>query len=190
MAGAFRRGFKTEAERIALELRAEVGVAANERLDPALLARHLHIPVLTLHHLASEAPDAVRHFLGIGRTAFSAATIYLGRHRRAIITNPAHATTRQMSSLCHEVSHIVLDHEAGAPTDAGRGRAWNPAQEHEADWLAGCLLIPDAAALSAARAGRSAAEVAYSFGVSDALATWRMNVTGAFLRAQRLARFR
>jgi hypothetical protein len=186
----FRRGFKAEAERAVIELRDELGIGPRGRLDPHALAEHLCVPVLTLHDLANVAKEDVRHFLGRGRSTFSAATIHVSRFRRAIITNPAHAATRQLNSLCHELSHIILDHEAEVVLNISGGRDWNGVQEREADWLAGCLLIPQAAAHAAARAGRSDEEVAQTFGVSHALATWRMRVTGARIRAQRLARFR
>lgn len=185
----FRHGFKADAERIALELRSELNLEGHRPLDPEALAEHLCVPVWTLRDFADVAGDDVHHFLGRGRSAFSAATIYVSRFKRLIITNPAHATTRQMSSLCHELSHIVLDHESEAPLSAGGGRAWNGIQEKEADWLAGCLLIPNAAAHAAARAGRTDEEIAATFGVSRALTTWRMRMTGARIRVQRLARF-
>jgi hypothetical protein len=186
----FRRGFKAEAERIALELRAEIGLGPSVRLEPASLAEHLLIPVLTLFDLQAAAPADVAHFLGEGRSEFSAATIYAGRYRRAIVTNPAHASTRQMSSLCHELSHVALGHEGETPLTTAGGRTWNGMQEHEADWLAGCFLVPGAGAHRAARDGLSDDDVALLFGVSVALAAWRMNATGARLRVRRLARFR
>jgi Zn-dependent peptidase ImmA (M78 family) len=186
----FRHGFKAEAERIALELRAELDLEIDDPMVPAALAEHLCVPIRTLLDLADVARDEVQYFLGRGRSVFSAATVYVGRFKRLIITNPAHATTRQMNSLCHELSHIVLDHEAEAPVNAGGGRAWNGLQEREADWLAGCLLIPNDAAHAAARAGRSDEEVASAFGVSRPLATWRMRMTGARIRAQRLTGIR
>lgn len=132
----------------------------------------------------------VGYFLGPGKQSFSAATIYLGRYKRAIILNPAHANTRQGNSLCHEVSHIVLEHEAEAPLSEGGRRGWNPRQEREADWLAGCLLIPGDAARAAGIEGHSDAEVAATFGVSVALATWRMRMTGARVVASRWQRLR
>jgi len=185
----FRRGFKAEAERIALELRAELGLGAHRRLDPAALADHLCIPILNLHDLEGAVPKAVQHFAGRARSIFSAVTIHVSRYRRAIVTNPFHAPTRQMSSVCHEVSHILLEHDGEAPLNINGGRCWNGVQEREADWLAGCLLIPNDATHAAARAARSDDEVAQIFGVSRALAAWRMNVTGARIRASRLARF-
>lgn len=192
MANQFRHGFKAEAERIALELRLELTIGAYGRLDPAVLAEHLCIPVLTLHDLQAAAPEAVQHFAGRARSAFSAVTISIDRYRRAIVTNPFHAPTRQMSSVCHEVSHIVLEHQGETPLNisGSGGRSWNGAQEREADWLAGCLLIPQGATHAAARTGRSDEEMAKAFGVSLALATWRMNATGARIRASRLANFR
>jgi IrrE N-terminal-like domain len=187
LANQFRHGFKAEAERIALELRGELYIGAHGRLDPAALAEHLCIPVLTLHELRTAAPDAVRHFAGRARSVFSAVTISIDRYRRAIVTNPFHAPTRQMSSVCHEVSHIVLEHQAETPLNISGGRSWNGTQEREADWLAGCLLIPQGATHAAARAGKSDDQVAIRFGVSLALASWRMNATGARIRAARLA---
>ncbi|HXK17943.1 MAG TPA: ImmA/IrrE family metallo-endopeptidase, partial [Polyangiaceae bacterium] len=142
-----------------------------------------------LHDLVDVARDDVRHFLGKGRSAFSAATIHVSRFKRLIITNPAHATTRQMSSVCHELGHIVLDHEAEAPLQVTGSRTWNGVPEREADWLAGCLLIPNDAAHAAARSGRTDEDVAAAFGVSRSLAAWRMNTSGARIRAKRLSRF-
>jgi Zn-dependent peptidase ImmA (M78 family) len=95
-----------------------------------------------------------------------------------------------MSSVCHEISHIVLEHEAEGPQPFSGGRAWNGTQEREADWLAGCLLIPLAATRAAARDGRSDVTVADMYGVSQELAAWRMNATGARILAKRQARFR
>jgi len=185
-----RRGFKAEGERIALELRDELEIGAQGRLDPSALAGLLQVPIMTLHDLAAVAPEDVRHLLGRGRSAFSAATIHVTRFRRLIITNPAHAMTRQVNTVCHELSHIILDHEPEAPLNLLQGgRAWNGAQEREADWLAGCLLIPHEAAHAAARKGHTDEEVASVFGVSRPLATWRMRMTGARIRAQRVARF-
>jgi Zn-dependent peptidase ImmA (M78 family) len=184
----FQRGFKAEAERISLELRAELGLGPHARFDPHALAEHLGVPVRTLRDLAGVAREHVAHFLGRGCNAFSAATIYVSRYKRLIITNPAHALTRRVNSVGHELSHIVLEHEAEAPLQSSGARAWNGRQEREADWLAGCFLIPQQAAHAAALAGRTVDEVAVAFGVSRALASWRMNETGALIRASRRAR--
>lgn len=185
---SIRRGFKANAERLALELRDELKLGPLGRLEPESLAEHFLIPVRTLYDLRQVAPDGVAHLLGRGHRAFSAVTIHIGK-RRVIVTNPVHALTRQMNSLCHELSHIVLEHDAETPLN-GVGRAWNGTQEREADWLAGCLLIPHEAAHAASRKGHSDEQVAEYFGVSRVLASWRMNSTGARIRAGRLMRRR
>jgi Zn-dependent peptidase ImmA (M78 family) len=185
VAAQFLRGFKAEAERIALEIRGELQLGAHYRLEPGALAEHLLVPVLTLTDLRARAPEHVRHLMSAGRRTFSAATIHVAKFKRVIIVNPAHAPARQMSSLCHEVSHILLDHTAEGPLGAAGAREWDGEQEREADWLAGCFLVPLEAAHAAARAGHTDDDVARAFGVSRTLAAWRMNATGARIRMRR-----
>lgn len=186
MATRYRRGFKAEAERIALELRAEIGLSARARLDPMSLASHLAVPVISLSDLVSTAPAAVAHFTrGSGRSHFSAATVYLSEYKRIIITNPGHSDARRGNSLCHELSHIILEHDSEAPISSRGERAWNGDHEREAEWLGACLLIPADAAVHAARQGHDDATVADAYGVSKALATWRMRMTAARTRVVR-----
>lgn len=55
-----RRGFKTEAKRLALELRSEIGLDAHAPFDPYAFAAEYGIPVVQL----SDLEDEVRaHFL-------------------------------------------------------------------------------------------------------------------------------
>jgi Zn-dependent peptidase ImmA (M78 family) len=56
-----------------------------------------------------------------------------------------------MNSLCHELSHLVLDHEAETPRGVAGGRSRNGTQEKEAAWLAGSLLTPNDAAHTVAQ---------------------------------------
>jgi hypothetical protein len=184
-----RKGFtQSRAEEIALELRDEVGVPFDGVLDPLLVAALLAVPVLTLHELVGVDRDIAFFTKGPGKGVFSAATIHLDRFRRGIIVNPAHSATRTVNSVCHEVGHLVLEHAPEAPLSLDHGRSWNGEQEKQADYLAGALLIPRDAAHQAARLGLTNAEVAAQFGVSVALATMRMNKTGARVREQRRRR--
>lgn len=191
MATRRRRGFtKVKAEDIALEMRGELGLGLDAALDPLRLAERLLLPVLTLHELTDVDPKVHRYFTaGAGRSLFSAATIHLGLPaRRGIVVNPAHAATRKVNSVCHEIGHVLLEHKPEAPLSFDHGRSWNGDQEKQADYLAGALLIPRDAAHEAARLGLSDGEVAERFGVSTALAKMRMNKTGARLREQRRRR--
>ncbi|MFO0722866.1 MAG: ImmA/IrrE family metallo-endopeptidase [Myxococcota bacterium] len=185
-----RSGFtKALAEEIALELRGELGLGVNDTLDAAALAAHLMVPVLRIDQIHI-LDDQTRRFFtrGAGRSLFSAATIHLDEMQRGIVVNPAHARTRQGNSVCHEIGHIVLEHEPEGPLTLTNGRVWNREQEDQADYIAGALLIPKEAAHAAAIAGQTDEEVAELFCVSVAVAKMRMNGTGARLRARRRAR--
>src|SRR5438046_2944464 len=107
---AYRRGFKSEANAIAHEVRSELGLRALDRLDPVRLADYLQVPVIALSGLARDAPFATRHFGEVEVGAFSAATVFSGP-RRTIVHNDAHSNGRQASNLTHELGHALLLHE-------------------------------------------------------------------------------
>lgn len=45
---AFKRGFKAEANRIALDIRAQMGLAAIDPIDPVEVCRHFDIELIKL----------------------------------------------------------------------------------------------------------------------------------------------
>ena len=67
-----RRGFKTEAKSLALELRAEIGLDAHAPFDPYTFASEYGIPVVQLSDLDGGARD---HFLRADGSALSGALI-------------------------------------------------------------------------------------------------------------------
>ena len=174
----FRRGFKTEAEDLAVEVRSELGLQAVDRLDPRALADHLEIPVVTLSDLGAHAPQALYHFHWVEPEAFSAATIFFGQ-RRVIVHNDSHTSRRQASDLAHELSHGLLMHPPAPPLDHRGCRFWDQRIEDEAAFLAGALLIPRGACISMALRGLSVSNIALQFGVSDSMASYRLNISGA-----------
>lgn len=176
-----RRGFKTEAQKLALELRAELGVDAYERFDPYALADEYGIPVFRLSDLGQDpaAREAAAHYAQDGSATFSAALVPAG-NKRIILDNDAHDPRRRRNSVSHEMSHLVLEHEFGQVLLTGDGyRAFKPDNEEEADWLGGELLIPYAAAERAARLDWADEQVADAYDVSIQLARMRMNYSGA-----------
>ncbi len=178
---ALRRGFKTEANHTAREVREELGLRWADPLDPWALARHLEIPVVPLSHFSSVAADAVQHFHRVDRGAFSAVTVFDGS-RRLIAYNDSHSIGRRASDLAHELAHALLLHRPGPALDHRGCRRWNAEQEEEANWLAGALLISEEAALQIARVGEPVDEAAKRYRVSHAMITFRLNVTGALRR--------
>lgn len=178
MADNFRRGFKAEAERFAVSLRAELDLGPMDCLDPVSLAAHLEIPVVSLEELRHHGANTRNIAQLMGRNSgFSAATVCHGT-RRLIVYNPRHPPTRRANSVVHEVSHVVLEHPpAPALGDCGC-RYWNSQLEDEADWQAAALLVPRDGAFAWLRAGRGLKDGADHFGVSLALFRWRVNQTG------------
>jgi hypothetical protein len=65
MAG-LRRGFKTEANALAVALRRELHLDDHAPLCPWRLAEHLDVPIAALSDLRSFEPDGVRFLMGRG----------------------------------------------------------------------------------------------------------------------------
>ena len=63
-------------------------------------------------------------------------------------------------------------------------------QEEEANWLAGCLLLPRPLLLMSARKGLTPQEVADHNVVSIEMARFRLNTSGVYLQARRTTRQR
>jgi Zn-dependent peptidase ImmA (M78 family) len=177
-----QRGFKTWANKVATETRTELGLGPFVRLDPRQLADYLGIPVIDLSSLELDAP-AVKRLLTVESSVFSAVTVFDGT-RRTIIHNDARAPTRQNSNISHELSHGLLGHPPTPALDDTGCRVWNQDIEDEASWLAGCLLVPEAAALGIARGRWTTDEAAALFGVSEQMIRFRINGTGAAVRVQ------
>jgi len=183
---AYQRGFKAAANELAAAVRADLGLGPFDCLDPWALAEWLAIPIIDLSSLEAEAP-AVSHLLRVEPEVFSAVTVFAGP-RRTIVHNDGHSPARQNSTISHELSHGLLQHPRTPAMDDSGCRMWNQDIEDEANWLAGCLLVPEPAALAIARGRWSVPEAARRFAVSEAMVRYRLNATGATVRVQRAAK--
>lgn len=178
-----RRGFKTEANGLARELRAELSLGPADPLDPFLLATFLDVPVHAISELTA-APEAIAQLTRRDPSAFSAVTVFEGM-RKSIWHNDGHALVRQRSNIAHELAHALLLHSPGTTSDPLRARAWDATAEEEAHWAGPALLVSDEAAFSLAYAGTDLVLGAARYGVSTDLMTFRLNVSGALARAAR-----
>lgn len=181
---ALRRGFKTEANVIAEEVRTELGLRPTASLDAWRLAGLLDIPVFPLSQFVLDAPKAVKMFMGSEEGTFSAVTVFHGS-ARIIVHNDAHVKGRQASDIAHELSHALLHHPPMPAFDHRGCRDWDDELEQEAKWLSGALLIPDKAALDIVRQGLGLELAAETYGVTKKMVQYRLNVTGAFNRINR-----
>jgi Zn-dependent peptidase ImmA (M78 family) len=184
----FRRGFKTWAEEVARRIRRELGLEVSSPLDPLQIAKHLGVLVLTPSDLRDLASDVRSRLLGDHSDSWSAITVSLGASH-LIIRNSRHAQTRQKSSLAHELAHIILGHDPSllfvTPKSGIALRTHNREQEEEANWLAGCLLLPREALFSIRRHRLCDGDACDKYGVSLAMLRFRFNTSGVDLQLRR-----
>ena len=174
----FRRGFKAEANKIAVRVHEKMGLAAIDPIDPIEICAKFDIALIKLSELDCDCAA----FLNGDRSRFSAVTVPCG-FRTAIVHNDTHHPYRQRSNICHELAHCFLGHKHTPPLiDGERTRAGGV--EAEANFLAGTLLMTNEAAIYIVRAGLvSAAQGIY--GVSGPMLDYRLRVSGAYTIQQR-----
>jgi Zn-dependent peptidase ImmA (M78 family) len=183
----FPRGFKAKANRISLQVRTQLQLAAIDPLDPWAVCRHFDIEVLKLSEIRSEdGSQPGLHFLGIEKSAFSAMTLPVGS-RRAIVHNDSHGPARQRSNLTHELAHCFLGHPLSPPLLENGERDRHSGLEEEAAFLGGSLLISNEAAIHIVLNQIPPAEATTHYGVSVRMLSYRLRVSGAHLVAQRRA---
>jgi Zn-dependent peptidase ImmA (M78 family) len=165
-----------ECEEIALEARADIGLHPEDRLSPEILAERLAIDLRPLIAYSDDLPEEVHHLTEEARSAFSAVTVYRGL-KRMIVFNPAHSPRRHVNTIAHELSHVLLEHQPTRLFDSTGNRVWIAADEEEADYLAGALLVPLSAVKPVMnRMEGNVVDAAEHFGVSENLMGYRVEV--------------
>ena len=187
---ALRRGFKSEAERIAGRIQADLGLSAAEQIDPELIADLLGIEVKAGDELLPR--ERFQELEEIQPDAFSACTLRPSPNRVVVIYNPLSFKTRQKSDIAHELAHVLLNHDMSLVQRLGDVTflSCDPVQEEEATWLSGCLLLPRALLLAEVRRSADARDIANKHGVSEGMAQYRLGVTGVMRQNQAARRRR
>ena len=183
---ALRRGFKSEAERIARRVRTEMGIGAAEPIAPEILAKLLGIEVRAGNELIPR--ERFTELEDIQPGSFSACTLNPSVDRLVVVYNPLSSTSRQRSDIAHELAHVLLDHDLSRVERIGDVTflSCDPTQEEEAGWLSGCLLLPRPLLLAEVRRGSEAKDIAAKCGVSERMAQYRLDVTGVVRQNQAL----
>lgn len=188
-----RRGFKAWCERVAGEYRQSVGIPPDAPLDANALAESLGVRVATPDQLPGLPAASITQLTVTEPDSWSAVTVSHGGVR-LVILNSGQSVRRRANSLCHELAHILLNHRSDDTQLSRQGflfrASFNNEQEGEADWLAGCLLVPAEGLLRAYRRMSSSERLAEHFGVSRALIDWRLRMTGVSKRARPYTRRR
>jgi hypothetical protein len=187
----FKRGFKTWCENIAALQRKALALRPFDALDPFQFAKHLGVEVW----MADKIPDfdsaSRKILLEQDPDSWSAVTLSGGK-KDLIILNPTQTGGRLVSNLMHELSHIVIGHSPAHIDVSEDGylmlSTFDKAQEDEAIWLCGCLLLPREALLSIRRRDLPFHEVKKAYGASKDMFDYRMKVTGVLKQPRAFAK--
>jgi Zn-dependent peptidase ImmA (M78 family) len=184
----FRRGFKSWAEEIAQRVRHKLGVPSVAPLDPCKLAGLLSVPILGPAEVRDLPEGVKQRLIREYSDNWSAITVTNGRHH-LIVVNTGHPTTRRNSDLAHELAHLILGHEPSmmflSPASGTALRTHNKEQEDEANWLAGCLLLPRDALLSIRGRRLADADACREYSISPAMLRFRLNASGVDIQMRR-----
>ena len=176
----FKRGFKAEAERNAVNYREILNIDSKAPLPAKILADYLDIKVVTPSAIFPKNSNSLNTLSSSNN--WSALTLVCKSGKRLIIHNDRHSLPRQESNIMHEIAHVLCKHES--PNKSlldGIGilmRDYNETQEKEAEWLGGCLQIPRDALMWSLKKKMNNNEIADFFNASVDMVTFRINTTG------------
>ncbi|MBI1183588.1 ImmA/IrrE family metallo-endopeptidase [bacterium] len=174
-----RRGFKTKCDSICSQIRNALRIDDYAALPEYALANHLGLKIFKPSDLLAFGfrKKHLNVLCNANSRDFSAVAIK-AKSCVLITFNEAHSPARIKSSLVHEMAHIICDHDF-TQFDADTSlREFPKDEEEEADWLAGCLLIPRNGIIWAGRKGMNLDDLANHYEVSVQMARWRVNKTG------------
>ena len=169
-------------------MRSDLGLNPADPMDPRRLAEHLNIALWTPHDVDGLEKSYLKILLEDDADSWSAVTVSINS-THVIIRNPTHSLARQASDLYHELAHILLGHK-GARVDIGPDghlllNTFNKSQEDEANWLAGCLLLPRPALVRIRSHHMSEAQVRQVYWASGQMLRFRLQMTGVDLQIRR-----
>lgn len=176
----FERGFKTWCENVSLQQRKHLDLKAVDPLDPYSLAKSLDVLVWRADEVPGVTPGALDVLTREDPDCWSAVTLKASQ-RTLVIINPTHSRARSASDLMHELSHILLAHQP-ARIDVTEDNHlmlhnFSRSQEDEANWLAGCLLLPRPALLHIKKT-MDPVTARSKYGVSQDMLNFRIRVSG------------
>lgn len=168
---------------VAEEERADLGLGPDDAFDPYKLCAEHGIPVYPIDDLPGVSREAVEHLTRTKTGNWSAALIPFGT-ARMIVENPSHHQNRRRASISHELGHHLLEHPFNRVLlSVSHAESFAAHLEKQATFMAGELLIPQAAANKAAFADWTNEQVSAHFGVSTQFA--QMQMKGPRVYAQR-----
>lgn len=162
-----------------------MGQTPDAPADLAAIGHYLNIEILPADELLPR--KRLVELDRLQRGAFSAATIPHPDGRLFAVYNPLSDRGRTNSDLAHEFAHQLLDHDV-RQMQVVVGFTFltcDREQEEEANWLAGCLLLPRPLLLREALAGAGPEQLAEKYELSVPMARFRLNTSGVLLQVRR-----
>lgn len=175
----FKKGFKTWAEKISVDLRVKIGVKPSAFLSGRVLASYLNVNIFCPKDFPEFSEDKLQ--LLFGSSDWSAITLK-PFDNFLVIHNDGHNFVRQESNIMHEMAHILCEHKMSKIQHSELGltmREYDSEQEAEAEWLGGCLQLPRVALYYAIQQyGLNIPAIGNKFSASEQMVKYRLGVTG------------
>jgi Zn-dependent peptidase ImmA (M78 family) len=177
-----RRGFKSQCERRAVELRRQLCLADFAPLPAPAVAKVYGIDVWPLERVVRATQAGAVDLRELGGDDWLVFTLRLG-NRDLVVINTTQSPPQQNSIITHEIAHIILGHElassVGTAADPLSVGSYDQDQEDEAAWFGSTLLLPRPALTWMRRHRLSAAAASAYFGITPELLHWRLQAAGA-----------
>lgn len=179
-----RRGFRTEAERTASEVRRQLELNPADTVDIREVAALYTAEVIRADELVDI--DRLRDLERVQAFAFSACTFDIN-DQHVIVVNPIRSPGRQNSDIAHELAHLILKHDLTELREVGGVTflTCRSDQEEEATNLGGTILLPRPLLLKAARQAWDPEKIAQTHEVTLEMARFRFNTTGVAKQVNR-----
>lgn len=117
---------------------------------------------------------------------------FLCGNQPVILFNGNHSDARNESTIMHELSHLILNHESKIDDSLKHLglmlRNYDEVHEREANWLGGALQIPFDGIVTAMLKGKSPEQIASQFLSSIEMAKFRINMSGAKQKVEAIKR--
>ncbi|MDR1678655.1 MAG: ImmA/IrrE family metallo-endopeptidase [Prevotellaceae bacterium] len=177
-----KRGFKTDAERLAKEYREKLKIHPCGALCAFKLAEHLEVPIFSATEFVSDEKDiGLLKGLKGELSEWSALTMVTKSGNRIIIHNPYNSNVRQQSDLMHELAHIICNHQRIQQVynfEIPFGMLeYDEVQEEEAKCLGATFQLAKPCLLWARKNGKTIEYISSYFNASEEMIRYRMNTT-------------
>lgn len=166
-------------EKQAAQLRRRAGVGPLERLDPRAVAEQLGLTIVTPDDVADMTPEQRAQVRALTPKQWSGTGMPLPGGELLVLLHPEQTPERATVTVLEELAHTHYGHRPTRIATLSSGvakRTFNARNEQEAYWTAAAALLPMKAVGLAVRRGKTAADLAASYGVSAELAEFRIKI--------------